>query len=124
MKVYLTEWKPKAASFVRFYIKGELDESLGYIQVNQRESTRSGGYYASHRASKGDNTDIEETMILSCDSKLGSAVVKAVKAKFGDQQLSNILGLASRNVVPFGCRSPAQKTAQKALSFDVPYGDE
>jgi hypothetical protein len=123
MNVYLQEWSPRE-TLKRFYVKSEIDDSeIGYIQLTYRSAGYGNGYYANHRAAKGDFGTIEltSTSLVGDEEILQKVIDKALLSS--DTEISNSLGLLSRNAnVHFwekGAALKAKKKAQKNLTVSI-----
>ncbi len=122
--ISLTSWIPNRGNFRRFYIKALDGTDLGYINIRYTEEGYGDGYYAAHRASKGDFGETKESMDFCCDPVLGRGIWLAAVALVGEgMSYSNTLALCCWNVEPFKLcgkkATPAQRKAQRNLTLTI-----
>ena len=123
MNVYLESWSPNE-TLKRFYVKNDVDGSeIGYIQLSYKSAGYGNGYYAAHRAAKGDFGTLEliGTSLVGDEEVLQKVIDKALQTN--DVEIANSLGLISRNANVYfwekGAARKAKKKAQKNLTVSI-----
>ena len=123
MNVYLQEWSPKE-TLKRFYVKSDVDGSeIGYIQLSYKSVGYGNGSYSKHRAAKGDFGPLEltGTSLVGDEEILQKVIDKALLSS--DTEISNSLGLLSRNANVYfwekGAARKAKQRAQKNLTVSI-----
>jgi len=123
MNVYLQAWSPNE-TLKRFYVKSELDDSeIGYIQLSYKSIGYGNGSYSKHRAAKGDfgTLELTSTSLVGDEEILQKVIDKALLSS--DTEISNSLGLLSRNANVYfwekGAARKAKKQAQKNLTVSI-----
>ena len=123
MNVYLQEWSP-GETLKRFYVKSELDDNqIGYIQLSYKSIGYGNGSYSKHHAAKGDfgTLELTSTSLVGDEEILQKVIDKALLSS--DTEISNSLGLLSRNANIYfwekGAARKAKQRAQKKLTVSI-----
>lgn len=132
MNVQLKSWTPANGSLTRFYITNtETSEQIGYIQTDSKVSGYGSGYYAAHRATKGDvGVDVVDSIQLVGDETTLQAIVNlamelhpATKFNAGTAVKSldiQLHRMTTNQPVPFQIPNKAKMAAMiKARNYNV-----
>lgn len=120
MKVTIKQWIPNGGKFERYYVSNESGEQIGFIQLDLQNKGYGSGYYANHRASKGDSgVETVSNIKIEGNEVVLNGVIELAKSRHSELDIALAQMSLNVNTMKFGLKVKTKVKAKADYTFEI-----